>query len=48
MKIQLSTFTKIKRTIQQLTFSYPEQRIHKETIFYCLTDEDFQAKYVNY
>jgi len=48
MKIQLSTFTKIKRTIQQLSFSYPEQRIHKESVLKCLSDEDFQTKYINY
>jgi len=48
MKNQISSFTRIKRTIEQLSFCYPEQRIHKESVLYCLSDEDFQVKYVNY
>lgn len=44
----LTNFSKIKRTIQQLQFCYENCKIEKYTILKCLENEDFQSKYVNY
>ena len=42
----MTTFTKIKRTIQALRYAYGE--VTRETVLKCLDDEQFQAIYVIY
>ena len=44
----MKTYTKIKRTILALQYCYPLQKISKESILFCLNDEDFQSKYVSF
>lgn len=44
----MKQYTKIKRTIQALRYGYPQQNLDKTLILKCLSDKQFQAKYVNY
>jgi hypothetical protein len=46
--MSISRYTKIKRTIEQFQYCYPDQPICKDAITFSLNDDDFQARYVNY
>ena len=44
----LTNYTKLKRTILALQYSYGNQKIDKQTIINCLNNIEFQTKYVNF
>lgn len=42
----LSNYQILRRIIKALQFCYPEQKLNRQTILYCLKDNEFLSKYV--